>query len=73
MACRRKKHTTAVFDYLKWAYDKVWRKGLLHKMIDTGDHGQSYKWVKSFFIIRTIQTKQINSLSSKEILEDDLP
>ena len=37
-----KKSTAAVFVDLKQAYDRVWRKGLLSKMMKIGIHGHLY-------------------------------
>jgi DnaJ-domain-containing protein 1 len=36
------KHTVAIFVDLQQAYDRVWRKGLLMKMIDMGIGGKLY-------------------------------
>ena len=68
-----KKHTLATFIDLQQAYDRVWRKGLLMKLLDLGIHGRLYKWIKFFLTDRLIQTKQNNALSSKEVLEEGLP
>ena len=70
---QNKENTTAVFVDLQQAYDRVWRKGLLLKMIDTGIGGKLYKWIKHFLTNRTIQTRVDNALSSKEVLEEGLP
>uniref|UniRef100_A0A0B7BHQ4 Reverse transcriptase domain-containing protein n=1 Tax=Arion vulgaris TaxID=1028688 RepID=A0A0B7BHQ4_9EUPU len=67
------KHTTAVFIDLQQAYDRVWRKGLLGKMLDTGIHGKMYRWVKTSLTDRTIQTKINNGISSKQVQEEGLP
>ena len=70
---QKKHHTTAVFVDLKQAYDRVWRKGLLLKMRNSGIHGNLYKWLKAFLTERTIQTKINNGISSKEVLQEGLP
>ena len=67
------KHTAAIFVDLQQAYDRVWRKGLLTKMIDLGIHGKLYRWIKFFLTDRTIMTKVNNAFSSKEVLEEGLP
>ena len=67
------KHTVAIFFDLQQAYDRVWRKGLLMKMIDVGIRGKLYNWIKYFLIDRTIQTKLNDAVSSKEVLEEGLP
>ena len=66
-------HTTAVFIDLQQAYDRVWRKGLMLKMQRMGINGKMYRWLKSFLIERTIQTRVDNSLSSKRVLEEGIP
>ena len=70
---QNKHHTTAVFVDLKQAYDRVWRKGLLLKMVNAGVHGKMYCWLKNFLTNRTIQTRVNDGLSSKEPLEEGLP
>ena len=70
---QKKHHTTAVFVDLKQAYDRVWRRGLLLKMKNTGIHGKMYRWLKSFLTDRTIQTRVNDGVSSKEVLEEGLP
>ena len=70
---QRKEHTTAIFVDLQQAYDRVWRKGLLLKMRESGVHGNLYNWVKYFLVDRTIQTKVNNGISSKNVLEEGLP
>ena len=70
---QRKKHTTAIFVDLQQAYDRVWRKGLLLKREESGVHGNLYNWVKYFLVDRTIQTQVKNGISSKHVLEEDLP
>ena len=67
------KQTTAIFVDLQQAYDRVWRKGLLSKMMKTGIHGKLYKWIKYFLTDRTIQSKVNNGISSKQVLEEGLP
>ena len=70
---QRKEHTTAIFVDLQQAYDRVWRKGLLLKMRESGVHGKLYNWVKYFLVDRTIQTQVNNGISSKQVLEEGLP
>ena len=70
---QKKQHTTAVFVDLKQAYDRVWRRGLLLKMKNAGIQGNMYRWLKSFLTERTIQTRDNDGISSKEIHEEGLP
>ena len=72
-ASQKYEHTGAVFIDLKQAYDKVWRSGLLMKMLNIGIEGKCYKWIKHFLSERTIQTKVNNSISAKKTLEEGLP
>ena len=67
------KSTIAVFVDLQQAYDRVWRKGLLLKLHNTGVHGKMFKWIKGFLTNRTIATKCDGALSSKRTLEEGLP
>ena len=60
---QEKKHTVAIFVDLQQAYDRVWRKGLLKKMMGLGIHGKLYKWIKFFLTDRNIETKVNNALS----------
>ena len=50
------KHTSAVFIDLQQAYDRVWRKGILMKMVNIGIHGTMLQWIHVFLSNRTIQT-----------------
>ena len=70
---QRGEHTTAVFVDLQQAYDRIWRKGLLLKLQNTGIKGRMYSWIKSFLTDRLIQTQINNTLSSKAVLEEGLP
>ena len=47
------KHTFGVFVDLQQAYDKVWRKGLLVKMLRMGIHGCMFNWIQRSNIIKT--------------------
>ena len=67
------KATTAVFIDLQQAYDRVWRKGLLLKLYNTGVHGKMLKWIQGFLTNRTIATKCDGATSSKRTLEEGLP
>ena len=70
---QKKQHTAAVFVDLKQAYDRVWRKGLYQKLMNSGIQGKMYRWLKQFLTDRTIQTKVNDGLSSKAVLEEGLP
>ena len=66
-------HTTAVFVDLQQAYDRVWKKGLLLKLQNTGVKGHMYSWIKDFLHDRLIQTQLNDTTSSKAVLEEGLP
>ena len=67
------KHTSAVFIDLQQAYDRVWRKGLLMKMMNMGIHGKMLQWIHAFLSNRTIQTTIDGATSSHLTLEEGLP
>ena len=48
----RKKVLAVFFDLLK-AVDKVWKEGLLLKLLRAGVHGKMYKWLSDFLFNRT--------------------
>ena len=62
-----------MFVDLQQAYDRVWRKGLLLKMQKLGIKGKLYNWIKKKITNRIIQTKVNDALSSKKMLEKELP
>ena len=64
------KHTFAAFVDLQQAYDKVWRKGLLIKMLRMGIHGCMFNWIQAFLSNRTIATRYNGATSSKRTLEE---
>ena len=70
---QRGEQTTAVFVDLQQAYDRVWKKGLLLKLQNTGIKGHMYSWIKDFLCDRLIQTQLNDALSSKSVLEEGLP
>ena len=70
---QEEKSTVGIFVDLQQAYDRVWRKGLLWKMMEIGVHGNLYKWIRNFLNNRLIQTKISNAFSSKAVLEEGLP
>ena len=70
---QRGEQTTAVFVDLQQAYDRVWKKGLLLKLQNTGIKGNMYSWIKNFLHDRLIQTQLNDTTSSKAVLEEGLP
>ena len=70
---QRKEHTLGVFLDFQKAYDKVWRSGLLVKMMKLGIRGSLYRWVKNFLSERTIMTRVEGATSPQKTLEEGLP
>ena len=69
----RKQSTLAVLVDFKAAYDKVWRKMLLHKLKQQGVNGNMLKWIKSFLSQRFIRCKFFDSISPFRQLRQGLP
>jgi len=60
------------FDYEK-AYDKVWRDGLMHKMVEMGVPGRFLRYVRHFLSGR-VTTAMVNGVKSKKFrLNEGLP
>ena len=64
---KEEKHTFGVFLDLQQAYDKVWRKGLLVKMLRMGIHRCMFNWIQAFLSNRTIATRYNGATSSKSL------
>ena len=47
-AFQEKKKVVAVFFDLTKAFDKVWREGLLLKVLQSQVSGRMYKWIRCF-------------------------
>ena len=47
-AFQEKKKVVAVFFDLTKAFDKVWREGLLLKVLQSRVSGRMYKWIRCF-------------------------
>ena len=65
-AFQEKKKTVAVFYDLSKAFDKVWREGLLHKVLQAGVSGRMYKWIRCFLRDRSARVKVDGHLSDSE-------
>ena len=63
------KNTVAVFVDLQQAYDRVWRKGLLIKMMNMGIHGKMLDWVSVYLTSRSIPTTVDGTNSAKKTPE----
>ena len=63
---------TAFFDYAK-AYDKVWRDGLLHKMLNYGIPDRFVRYTRHFLSGRWTQVEINNVRSKRFMLKQGLP
>ena len=62
-AFQEKKKVLAVFFDLSKAFDKVWKEGLLLKLLRAGVHGKMYKWLSDFLFNRTARVKLDGTIS----------
>ena len=70
---QEKKKTLAVFFDLSKAFDKVWRDGLLLKLLQTGVRGKMFKWIKNFLHDRTARVKLDGNFSKLVKLKEGVP
>ena len=66
-AFQEKKKALAVFFDLSKAFDKVWKEGLLSKILDAGITGKMFHWVRGFLFQRTARVKLDGCLSQCQI------
>ena len=62
-AFQEKKKVVSVFFDLTKAFDKVWREGLLLKILESGVSGQMYRWIRCFLHDRSARVKLDGHLS----------
>ncbi|KAK3090482.1 hypothetical protein FSP39_012209 [Pinctada imbricata] len=55
------------------AFDRVWIKGLIHKLDKYGIKGQLLSWLSDYLTDRTQQVKLKNSVSSQGIINSGVP
>ena len=72
-AFQEKKKVIATFLDLSKAFDKVWKEGLLLKLLKSGINGCMFNWIKSFLCHRSARVKLNNSLSSKVKIRQGVP
>ena len=72
-AINHKRSVIAVFLDIKRAYDMVWRKGLLSKLILKGVSGRMLQWLSSFLQDRSFVVRVGGSLSKVFSLENGIP
>ena len=60
------KHVSAIFlDFLK-AFDRVWHKGLLHKLLSCGVSLDSTAWIADYLCNRSLRVRVGSSISSPQ-------
>ena len=62
-----KRKRLAVFYDLSKAFDKVWREGLLLKVLQAGVSGRMYKWIRCFLHDRSARVKVDGHLISDSV------
>ena len=67
-AFQEKRKVLAVFFDLSNAFDKVWKEGLLVKLLRTGARCKMYMWIQQFLFARTDRVKLDGILSKKVCL-----
>ena len=72
-AFQEKRKVLAVFFDLSNAFDKVWKEGLLVKLLRTGVRSQMYMWIQHFLFARTARVKLDGILSKKVCLREGVP
>lgn len=72
-AFQAKKVTLAVFIDLQKAFDKVWKDGLLVKLLRCGIAGNMYQWTKSYLYNRRARVMVDGRCSRKVLLRQGVP
>nr|KAG5698663.1 hypothetical protein BaRGS_022551 [Batillaria attramentaria] len=72
-AFQEKKKVVATFIDLSKAFDKVWKDGLLLKLLTAGIAGRMFNWIKSFLCHRTARVKLDSSLSHTVKIREGVP
>ena len=72
-AFQEKRKILAVFFDLSNAFDKVWKEGLLVKLLRIGVRYKMYMWIQHFLFARTARVKLNGILSKKVCLREGVP
>ncbi|KAK7097663.1 hypothetical protein V1264_004608 [Littorina saxatilis] len=72
-AFQEKKKVIATFIDLSKAFDKVWKEGLLLKLLTAGIAGRMFNWIKSFLCHRTARVKLDGNLSYAVKIREGVP
>ena len=72
-ALQEKKKVLAVFFDLSYAFDEVWKEGLLVKLLRTGVRCKMYMWIQHILFARTARVKLDGILSKKVCVREGVP
>ena len=72
-AFQEKKKLLAVFFDLSKAFDRVWKEGLLLKILKSGVNNLMFKWIKNFLYQRKARVKLDRNLSKQVSLIEGVP
>ena len=72
-AFQEKKKVLAIFFDLSNAFDKVWKEGLLLKLLRADVHGKMYKWLSDFLFNRTARVKSNGTIRRQVKLKEGVP
>ena len=72
-AFQEKKKVLAVFVDLTKAFDKVWKTGLLLKLLNKKVEGKMYHWIQNFLQYRTARVKLDGTTSRRISLQQGVP
>ena len=72
-AFQKKEKVVATFIDLSKAFDRVWKKGLLLKLQNTGITGKMFDWISDFLRQRTARVKLQNKLSHVVKIREGVP
>ena len=72
-AFQEKKKVLAIFFDLSNAFDKVWKEGLLLKLLRADAHGKMYKWLSDFLCNRTARVKLNGTIRRQVKLKEGVP
>ena len=70
---RKKEFSCFVFCDFSKSFDKVWHKGLIHKMNSYGIQGKLIKWFEKYLFKRRQKVINKNSWSSFELVSAGVP
>jgi len=72
-AFQEKKKVLAVFFDLSKTFDRVWKDGLLFKLLQIGVTVKLHKWIKGYLFHRTAKVKLDNTRSQQVKVRDGVP